>query len=386
VPMLSVESIALVLFVTFALGVAIYFLLADRIKTVQSRLETVSTSVKQWTDWLRTSDTANLRQEFSTQFQKFGEDIVTQIGSLKRLSSEETEKIRQDIVRLAEQRSIEAAVNHIKEITITKEEFERLRQMVVKLGGKEDEVERIELLAKVLDTSDIKALTWQCKLIHLLEGGLAPETEEDSILASGIPLGAGKKLLKSLEELQIAITKKVQAYWLADKYSWFTAYTREPEWLKERLESLIAKEFEYQKFIRNNLDRIEQGLVVISEQYELPSGKVDIFSRDIKGQDVCIELKYPVATSSVVGQLLKYREDQKARASGTVPRCVLVCPTIPEKLRENLQRHSMEWRELSMDDGALRSGHEPIIAPTLLISSGISNARNLVSATSSGSE
>lgn len=347
--MVSVEDVGLVLVIAASVGVAIYLLLAGRIKTIQFKLEAISTSVKQWTDWLRTTDTATLRQEFSAQFQKFGEDIVTRIESLKRLSSEEVQKIREDIVQLAEQRSVDAAVNHVREVTITRDEFERLREMVVRLGGKEEEAERIELLAKILDTADIRVLTWQCKLIHLLEGGLAPEAEEDAMLASGIPLAAGKRFVKSLEELRIVASKRVQSYWLTPEYSWIMAYTREPEWLKERLEGLIEKESEYQKSIRQNLERVEQGLVVVSEQFELPSGKVDIFCRDIKGQDVCIELKFPVATSSVVGQLLKYREDQKARAGGVVPRCILVCPTVSEKLRALLEKNSMEWRELSME-------------------------------------
>ena len=373
--MLSAENIAIVLVLSVVLGIAIYLLLAGRIRTVQSRLETVDTSVKQWTDWLRTSDTASLRREFSEQFQKFGEDIITKVDLVKRFSSEEVDKIRGDIVRLAEQRSIDAAVNHIKEIAVTRDEFDRLRDMVVKLGGREEEIERIELLAQVLDTTDIKALTWQCKLIHLLEGGLSPETEEDDILASGIPLGAGKKFLKSLEELHIATANRVQAYWLADNYSWFLAYTSEPQWLKERLENLVAKESEYQKFVRDNIERIEPGLVVTREQYDVPSGKVDIHCVDVKGQDVCVELKYPVATSSVVGQLLKYREDIKTRTSGKVPRCILVCPTIPDKLKENLQRHSMEWRELPMNDEArFRPSHEPHIAPILPIQPGGGNA------------
>jgi len=349
--LLSIESIATILVVCVFLGIAIYLLLADRIRTIQSRLENVDTSVKQWTDLLRSSDAANMRREFSEQFQKFGEDIITKFDSLRRLSSEEIDKVRVDIVQLAQQRSVDAALNHIKEIAVTKDEFDRLRHMVSKLGGKEEEIERIELLARILDTTDIKALTWQCKLIHLLEGGLTPETEEDDMLASGIPLTAGEKFLKSLEEPQIAIAKKAPAYWLNDKYMWLLAYTSEPQWLKERLEDLVTKESDYQKYVRSNIGRIEPGLVVNREQYEVPSGKIDIYCVDLKGQEVCVELKYPLATGSVVGQLLKYREDIKARTGGKVPRCFLVCPTIPDKVKENLQRNSMEWRELSMDEG-----------------------------------
>ena len=342
--MVSVEDLALVLLTATVIGVLVYFVLAGRVKVIQLKLEAISTSMQQWTDWIRTMDAATIRQEF----QKFGEDVLGRIDSLKRLSSEEVQKIREDILQLAQQRSIDAAVNHIKGVTITRDEFERLREMVVKLGGKEEETERIDLLATVLDTTDIRVLIWQCKLINLVERGLAPEAEEDSMLASGVPLGAGKRFLKWLEELHIVTSRKVQSYWLTPECSWITTYTKEPQWLQQRIESLIEKETEYQKFIRENLDLVEKGLVVVSEQFELPSGKVDIFARDIKGQDVCIELKYPVATSSVVGQLLKYREDQKARTSGVVPRCILVCPTISEKLKNLLDKHAMECREVAI--------------------------------------
>jgi len=338
------EDVIVVLLVAIAVGVAIYLVLSGRIKTVQLKFETIAASVKQWTDWLRTSDTASLRREF----QKFGEDILARIESLKRLSSEEVQKIREDIVDLAQRRSIDAAINSVKEVAITREEFERLREAVVKLGGKEEELERMELLSSLLDTTDLRVLTWQCKLINLLEGGLAPEAEEDIMPASGVPLGTGKRFLKLLEESHVVASKRVQSYWLTPEYSWLTTYTKEPQWLRERLESLISKESEYQDFIRRNLERVEQGLVVVSEQFELPSGKVDIFERDTKGQDVCAELKFPIATSSVVGQLLKYREDQKARSGGIVPRCILVCPTIPDKLKGLFEKHSMEWREIPL--------------------------------------
>jgi hypothetical protein len=56
--------------------------------------------------------------------QKFGDDILNRTDALKRLSAE-VQKIRDDIVQLAEQRSIDAAVNHIKQVTVTREEFER---------------------------------------------------------------------------------------------------------------------------------------------------------------------------------------------------------------------------------------------------------------------
>jgi len=64
--MAFVEELVLAAFMALIVGIIIYFVLAGRIKTIQTKVE-------HWTDWLRTSDTATLRQEF----QKFGEDILS---------------------------------------------------------------------------------------------------------------------------------------------------------------------------------------------------------------------------------------------------------------------------------------------------------------------
>ena len=211
---------------------------------------------------------------------------------MKRLSSEEIEQVRKDITSLAEQRSIEIASTYLERTTVTKDEFDKLKEIVVHLGGREEIAERLELLAQVFSTN-LRVLTWQIRLVKLVEQGLAPEAEEDLLLSNGIPVGTGKSFLRELTNLNVVDSKRVDSYWLNPEYLWIMGYLTDPEGLKKQLESLIKKEAEYQKYIRQNINQVEEGLIVISEQYKVPTGKIDIFARDKNGNDVLIELKHP---------------------------------------------------------------------------------------------
>lgn len=333
-----VVEFVLSMVVSVVVVLLVYSLLAGRLKLMEVRMGQIGTKLEEVTKY---SEVGRLKEEF----QKFGQDILSRIESLKRLSSEEMSKVRDDITKLAEQRSVDAAVNHIRQISITRDEFERLREMVTKMGGREEAIERLDFLQNILQSTDIRVITWQCKLIHLLEGGLAPEAEADQIVSEGIPLGSAKEFLKTLQRFDVISSKRVESFWLNPDYSWLTTYTKEPDWLKKQLENLVKKEAEYEKYIREKIDALESGLIVVSEQYELPSGKVDIYARDRNGKDVCLELKYPIAASGVVGQLLKYREDVKTR-TGENPRCILVAPTIPDKTKQLLAQNGMEHIEV----------------------------------------
>jgi len=306
-------------------------LASNQLPQIMSRIDEIT----------RYSDVGRLREEFLA----FGQDIGNRIESLKRLSTEELARVREDIMTLAERRSIDAAVNHVKQVSITREEFERLREIVAKMGGREEAAERLELLSRIFESREIRVLTWQCKLIHLLEGGLSPEAEADTILSAGIPLSSAKDFLKNLQKHEIVAAKRVESFWLNPEYTWLITYTDEPDWLSRQLEERVKEEREYQDYVRDHISLVEDGLLVVTEQYELPSGRVDIFARDRNGKDVCLELKYPIATGAVVGQLLKYREDCRLK-SGQDPRCILVAPKILDKVRQLLDQNRMEHREL----------------------------------------
>lgn len=339
-------EIALAIIIPVVIGLVLYSVFRGRLHSIDTDLRVVKEGMSKMSESFRLVDTTRVREEFQQTLQSFGQDVVTRIDSLKRLSSEEIAKVRDDIMKLAEQRSVDAAINHIKQVSITREEFERLRETVIKMGGREEVAERLELASRVFDTTDIRVLMWQCKLLHLLEGGLAPEAETDLLIQSGIPLGSAKTFLKSLRDLEVVTLKKVESYWLNPDFTWLLTYTQEPIWLQRQLADLVIKEDEYEKYIRDHIELVEEGLLVITQQYELQSGKVDIFARDKNGIDVCLELKYPTAPGTVYGQMLKYREDLR-RISGGQVRCVLVAPKISDKLKETLLANQLEFREVS---------------------------------------
>ena len=152
--------------------------------------------------------------------------------------------------------------------------------------------------------------------------------------------------MKDLSKLNIVASKKLTSYWLNPEYLWIMGYLADPDGLKRELENFAKKEEEHQKYIRENLNQIEEGLIVISEQYKVPTGKIDIFARDKDGKDVLIELKHPSASSSAVGQLLKYREDYRKMSKNEQVRCILVAPQIPDRLRSSLEQNQMEHKEI----------------------------------------
>jgi len=326
------DIVLISLVVSAVVGLLIYFLLKGDIGRIGRQL----------LDIQRYADVGRLKEEFQT----FGQDILGRIDALKRLSSEEIEQVRRDITSLAEQRSMDIASSCVKEMTITKDEFDRLKETVVKLGGREEVSERLELLYQVFST-DLRVLTWQCRLLKLAEGGLAPDAEEDLMLSHGIPIGTAKTFLKNLLMLNVLTRKKVESYWMNPEYLWIMSYITDPDGLKRQLENFAKTEQEYQKYVRENISLVEDGLIIISEQYKVPTGKIDIFARDRTGNDVLIELKLPSASSAAIGQLLKYREDYKKKSESEKIRCILVAPQVPDRIKHSLEQNQMEYREIA---------------------------------------
>jgi len=281
--------------------------------------------------------------------ESFGQEVANRIDVIKRLSSEEMSRVREDITKLAEERAVKSALEHVTAVAVMRGEFDRLREQVVKIGGSEEAPERLDLVARMFSNPDLKVLTWQCKLVRLTENGLAPEAEEDLLLSEGVPIVSAREFLRKLRDLEIVSAKKVESFWLGPEHIWLLSYVRDPAWLQRQLERQTTRESEYQRFVRDHLGEVEEGLILIAEQYDLPSGKVDILARDKAGTEVILELKYPVASSAIVGQLLRYREDLRRKTASLNVRCVAVAPRIPERVQQNLQQSEMEHREFPFE-------------------------------------
>lgn len=212
--------------------------------------------------------------------------------------------------------------------------------------GAEEIVERMETLSAIFDTMQPRTLSWQCKLIKLLRGGLAPEAEEDQIVTEGIPPSSYEKFLKKLVELKIVETKKVNMYSILPEFEWIFSYMDNPDWLQKRLEGTVKKEAEYQKFILDNMSQVEEGLLLEQEQYELETGQIDFICRDSNGRAVGLELKYPSASTTVKRQLQGYKNDYEQKTGRTDSRFILISPKIPENLKVLLVKDGLEYKEI----------------------------------------
>ncbi len=104
------------------------------------------------------------------------------------------------MVKNATEEIVKVANNQISENSVSREEFEKLRERIESMLGVDELVERMEVLSHIFETSKINTLNWQCKLIKLLNGGLAPDAEEDQMISHGIPMSSYSKFLDKLLE------------------------------------------------------------------------------------------------------------------------------------------------------------------------------------------
>ncbi len=299
-----------------------------------------------------TSEVANMQENVSrlcTDFNSLKEALDEQMSLFRLNTTEDLNKTKDQMIQNATEEITEFAGNHIKENSVPREEFENLKQRMEKLVGSDESIERINLLASLFDSLQIKVLNWQCGMFKLLRGGLAPEAEEDHMVSKGIPMNTGIKFLKKLSEQGIADLKKVNAYYLNPEYEWIYSYIDNPDWLQKRLEDKVKKEKDYQRFIKNNLNLIEDGLLLEESEYQLATGKIDFICRDSNGKTVGLELKYPAAQTTVKRQLLGYKSDYEQKSGNNNTRFMIIAPKLPEKLKDLLTREGLEFKEIDFE-------------------------------------
>lgn len=320
------------------------------VSRIQTELQNVSSNVqKLQVDLPHTNEVTILQEnvkKICDDFTVLKTTIDDEINKFRLGTTEDLNNTKKQMISTATERVVEIANNHITQNTITREEFDNLKQRIEKMLGSDEISERMEVLSFIFDSSQIKTLNWQCKLIKLLRGGLAPEAEEDQLVTEGIPKTSYEKFLKKLTELGITESRKISAHYLLPDFEWIFSYTDNPDWLQKRLEGTIKKESEYQKFIRDNLNQIEEGLLLEQEQYELATGKIDFICRDSIGRAVGLELKYPAAVTAVKRQIQGYRIDYEQKTGRSDSRFIIISPKIPENLKQLLEQDGFEYKEI----------------------------------------
>ena len=201
-------------------------------------------------------------------------------------------------------------------------------------------------IRSLFDSAQIRTLSWQCSLIKLLKGGLAPNAEEDLIRAENIPQSSYKTFLNKLVGNGIIEKKKIPAYYMFPDYEWIYSYVENPDLLQSKIQGTVKKEAEYQQYIKNNLHLVEQGLILESSEYALETGNIDFMCRDTSGKAVGLELKYPNARMNDKRQILGYRNDYHKKTARTDSRFILVAQKIPDEVKQALKADGIEYREI----------------------------------------
>lgn len=74
---------------------------------------------------------------------------------------------------------IDSKNKNIEDNSISRDEFNRLKNRMERVIGAEIVGERLDKLHSVFETEELDELNWKCKTVNLLKGGLAPMAEED---------------------------------------------------------------------------------------------------------------------------------------------------------------------------------------------------------------
>ena len=281
--------------------------------------------------------------------QKFEDKLNTAMSTVTDDSKQMIDKMVTD----AGQSVREEAMEFLNKNSVKIEDFERLAERVESELGADELAERFGTLSKIFDTVQIKTLNWQCGLIRLLRGGLAPDAEGDTMVAAGIPKSTYDKFLKRLVNAGVVSEKSIRAFYMRPEFEWIYSYVDNPDFLRSRLDNrarIKTLEKNYHKYIKKNPHLIEKGLRVQESQYELDTGPIDLLYRDSQDRPVGVELKYPSATTAVVRQIGGYKVDFKRKTGAVNSRFMVVSPSIPKQVKSLLDGYEVEYREIAFND------------------------------------
>ena len=285
-------------------------------------------------------------KKLCNDFTTFKTGMEEQMNKFSATATEDLNKTKELMVKTAKEEIIKTATDHLSQNSVSREEFEKLRARIEGMLGVDELAERMDILSGIFETSKLSTLNWQCKLIKLLNGGLAPDAEEDQLRSQNIPASFGKFLDKLLENGLIE-ERQIHGYYLLPDFEWIYSYVENPDWLKNRLEGRVKKEREYHEYIKNNLHLIEEGLMLEQDEYELATGNIDFICRSSTGQVVGLELKYPAATTAVKRQIQGYKNDYEQKTGRSNTRFLVVAPKVPETLKILLVQDNLGYVEVA---------------------------------------
>lgn len=311
----------------------------------------------------------NMKTEYGNKFEDMpSEDVVRELkGRMEALTGwsiksrdednrERLEKITEGIEELkkdAKEELIEFAKKVISESTITREELEDIERRLDKFVGDDTKEENLKFLSELFDSRKQSTINWKCNLIKLLRIGVAPKVDIAKFVHENIPPDTANNYLKKLVEWGIVYKEEIDSFYINENYEWMYSYIDKPAWLKEEFErrDLMAhKEKEYQAWLKNNLEKVESGLLKEERESTMEMGAIDFLCRDKEGKPIGLELKYPKASKANAKQLIAYAIEQRERTGGENFRGIMIAPIIPNNLKELLSNYDLEYKEIEWDE------------------------------------
>ena len=323
------------------------------VERLQKDFQDVSLDLEKFRDAIpRGTEVGIVREDVSKlcgDFTALRDNMEERISKLSRDTVEDLNLAKTEMISMASAEIEKFADSHIKNKSVTRDEFDSLKGRLEKIIGSDESAERMKSLATIFDSTQTRVINWQCRLIKLLRGGLAPDAETDLIVSSGIPIEPCREFLKKLDGAGIATKKEISAYYVNPEWEWIFSYVDNPDWLQNRLGGSVIKEKDYQNYIKNNVRLIEDGILLKTTEYSLDTGRLDLLCTDVNGTHVGIELKYPSASKKDKRQLAGYKSDYEHK-TGEYSRFILIAPSIPDDLKESLKKDKLEYREIPMGD------------------------------------
>tara|TARA_B110000467_G_scaffold158928_1_gene175768 strand:- start:146 stop:1336 length:1191 start_codon:yes stop_codon:yes gene_type:complete len=278
------------------------------------------------------------------------------IDTHEKDSRERIEKfteIKDEMEKDMKERIVAQAKKVISESSVSRQEFKDIERRLDKFVGDDTQEEKVELLSKLFNSQKISVISWKCKMIQLLRNGVAPQIDVGKFVLSGIPPGESKKFLKDLMNDNIVDKREIDSYTISEEYLWMEQYVDKPVWLNDEFvkrDLKAKKEKEYQNWMKDNLDKIEDDLMKENRESRMKEGTIDFLCRDVDGKLVGLELKFPKATQKDAKQLIGYAEGIQKHEHEENFRGIMVAPEIPDGLKDLLKEHELEYKEVPWND------------------------------------
>jgi len=176
--------------------------------------------------------------------------------------------------------------------------------------------------------------------IDIIRGGGAPipPTPEGTARAKKAWETIRKKKAKMQAEAEAVITKATQA-------------ASEIFETKEAHEAQVSLERDLQNALRENIEQLESGLVIIDggKEKTMASGRTDILAMDASKRNVVIELKVGTADRDVVAQILSYMGDLQTEIGDAVRGIVIAHDFTRRAVAASKPVPSIELRKYSFN-------------------------------------